>query len=157
MLPKVRAWLARIRTLLALPLWRIVGKPIVATSVGVVLTLVFDVRVSKFWAGPEYYKIYVVGPVGNEGEIKHVFAPSTSEPTLNRRIDGKFVKIETPDDKAGPDTAAQIAKELVAKEDTLMVIGHVFSTQTKAGLPHYLAAKPRIPVILMTETNPGQA
>jgi ABC-type branched-subunit amino acid transport system substrate-binding protein len=45
---------------------------------------------------------------------------------------------------------------VAARPDTLMVVGHFSSTATKAALPAYLrAARPKIPVIMTTETNPN--
>ncbi len=65
------------------------------------------------------------------------------------------VTYERIDHHGDPADAQKISMDLASRVDTLMVVGHFSSTQTKAALPAYLrSVTPPIPVIMTTETNP---
>jgi branched-chain amino acid transport system substrate-binding protein len=132
---------------------------VIGGAVAAVVTLVIGARVSNFFGGPDAYKIYVAGKLDSGDELKELFDAIPDEPKEDLTIDTKPIKIEKQDDKGDPHYAEQIAGDISRKDDALLVVGHVFSTSTKAALPYYLGgprqgADPPIPVILTTETNP---
>jgi ABC-type branched-subunit amino acid transport system substrate-binding protein len=133
---------------------RFLAKWMVTTVVGTTLAVVIGARVTRIFAGPENYKIYVIGKLGAKDDLKNLFAAIKEGQVPNLTIDTKPIKIEKRDDKGDPHSAEQIAREIAGLDDTLLVLGHVLSTQTKTALPYYQGAKPPIPVILTTETNP---
>jgi branched-chain amino acid transport system substrate-binding protein len=105
--------------------------------------------------GPDSYKIYVVGNLEREDSAaQQIYTELTAEGEL-KTFDGTPIEVELKDDQGDPDQARQLATKIAAKNDTLMVIGHIGSTQTKAALPVYFTANPPVPVILTTETNPN--
>ena len=137
---------------------RFLAKWMVTTVVGATLAVVIGARVTRIFAGPENYKIYVIGKLGAKDDLKNLFAAIKDGPVPNLTIDTKPIKIEKRDDKGDPHYAGQIARQIAGRDDTLLVVGHGLSTQTKAALPYYLGgvpegAKPAVPVILTTETN----
>src|SRR5579885_1338974 len=70
-------------------------------------------------------------------------------------LNGAAIQFEALNDLGEPSNAQRIAADLAARDNTLLVVGHISSTQTKQALPAYLQkARPPIPVILTTETNP---
>ena len=71
-----------------------------------------------------------------------------------RTLNGVPVKFEEIDDAGDPALARTIANSLASKPETLMVVGHVSSSNHEEALPVYMNAEPQIPVILTTETNP---
>jgi ABC-type branched-subunit amino acid transport system substrate-binding protein len=134
-------------------------KWVVTPAGGAILAFVIGARVTSFFAGPDYYKVYVVGKLGSDDELEKLFKAIPEGPVPNLTIDTKPVMIEKRDDKGDAHQAEQIAQEIAGKKDTLMIVGHALSTQTKVALPYYLGgapkgAEPPIPVILTTETNP---
>jgi branched-chain amino acid transport system substrate-binding protein len=140
-------------------LGRSLVKWVITPAIGSVVALVIGARVTSFFVGPENYKVYVIGKLGDEDELKTLFDAIPDGLVANLTIDKKPLKIEKRDDKGDPHYAEQVAQEISRRGDTLLVIGHTLSTQTKTALPYYLgearqSAKPPIPVILTTETNP---
>lgn len=129
-------------------------KWVAGAAIGTILTIVVGARVTEVWAGPEYYKVYVIGMLHGGDEGQELFESIHEGVVPNLTIDGKPIKIEKRDDQGDPQVAARIARDIAAREDTLLVIGHAWSTQTKAALPHYLGAPTPVPIILPTETNP---
>jgi len=85
-----------------------------------------------------------------DGFTKEFDARSKGE--LN--FEGAALTVAQEDDRGDPTRARQIAEKIARQPDTLMVIGHASSGQSKEALPIYLDARPPIPVILTTETNP---
>jgi branched-chain amino acid transport system substrate-binding protein len=86
----------------------------------------------------------------NDGFTKKFEARSQELATF----EGAALKVAQEDDRGDPVRARQIAERIARQPDTLMVIGHASSGQSREALPVYLAAEPPIPVILTTETNP---
>ncbi len=143
------------RVLLVLGILRNILLKVTGAAVGAFLALVIGARVTNYFSGPENYKIYVIGQLEVDSDIKDLFEAIKEGEVPGVSIDTKSVKIEKRDDKGDPHDAEQIAQEIAARNDTLLVVGHVFSTQTQAALPYYRGAQPPIPVILTTETNPN--
>jgi hypothetical protein len=138
---------------------RFLVKWVITTVVGATVAVVIGARVTRIFAGPESYKVYVTGKLGAKDELKKLFEAVPDGLVSNLSIDTKPIKIEKLDDKGAPHYAEQIAREIAGRDDTLLVVGHALSTQTKTALPYYVGgapqgAKPPIPVILTTETNP---
>src|SRR5262249_4195664 len=105
--------------------------------------------------GPDSYKVYIVGNLQREDSVaQQIYTEFTAEGDL-KTIDGTPIEVTLKDAQGDPTQARQIAAKIAVKNDTLLVIGHIGSTQTKAALPVYLAADPPVPVILTTETNPN--
>ncbi|MCP5245164.1 MAG: hypothetical protein H6937_04095 [Burkholderiales bacterium] len=140
------------------PLRKFVLIPIIAAVISIVLIG----RVTDWWTGANSYYIYLVGDYKNEQAIADVFegfrkssCKNDDSQTIIKVINTIPVKSRCIDDQGDPDKARQISSDLATRNDTLMVIGHVKSTQTKAALSSYLIdANPPIPVILTMETNP---
>jgi ABC-type branched-subunit amino acid transport system substrate-binding protein len=137
--------------------WAFVKKFIIPGLVGIVVSVALLGRVTDWWRGPSAYKIYIVGDFRPSfqatKEVRQGFAEGGDPRT---RIDGVPLSIEQRDDSGDPARAAEVASELIGRDDTLLVVGHLVSTQTEAALPYYLRkAKPQVPVILVTETNPN--
>lgn len=134
--------------------WRYVKialSPILAAIAGIV----FAEPIKQWWVGPESYRVYVIGNFSNSqdgsGQVRDGFREREGALT----IDKVKIEIEARDDHNDPQYAQKLSAELAAADDTLMVVGHMSSTQTRAALPNYLQqAEPPIPVILTTETNP---
>lgn len=118
--------------------------------------LVFTFFISRVVArigGPVSYKIYVVG------DFSRPAALSIFEAFRNQHLQlGEVsLRVASEDDHGDPAEAERIAAKLASNEDTLLVIGHTSSTQTKVALPYYLEAKPPVPVILTVETTSNLA
>jgi ABC-type branched-subunit amino acid transport system substrate-binding protein len=125
--------------------------PILASLVGTILIT----RAVANVIGPSSYTIYVVGDFGRSASerifqvFRHEHLPRFGDVPL---------RVTRMDDHGDPADAARIAASISkSTSDALMVIGHVTSSQTKAALPFYLAAKPPVPVILPMETTPDLA
>lgn len=144
--------------LILAPLRKFILIPIITAVISIVLIS----RITDWWTGADSYYIYLVGDYNNDRAIADVFEGFRGTPcrsddsqTINKVINSVPVKSRCVDDQGDPEKARQISADLAARNDTLMVIGHVKSTQTKAALPGYLIqAHPPIPVILTMETNP---
>jgi hypothetical protein len=54
-----------------------------------------------------------------------------------------------------PATAESMARELVGRDDTLLVIGHLDSGPTEASLPVYFRARPQVPFVASVQTDDG--
>ena len=85
---------------------------VVGPAVGAILALVIGARVTNFFGGPDTYKIYVVGKLGSEDELKKLFDAIPDAPRENLTIDTKPIKIEKQDDKGDPHYAEQIAADI---------------------------------------------
>ena len=121
--------------------------PIVTIIIGFVLASI------KGWLqGPEEYRIYFIGPLRDDPIVYQVYEG------LNERklpeIDSIPVKIETEDDRGDLDEVDSLARDIAQRRDVLMVVGHGYSSTSKKALPEYLAQQPKIPVMLVRETNP---
>ena len=144
--------------LILAPLRKFVLIPIITAVISIVLVS----RVTDWWTGADSYYIYLVGDYKNDQVIADMFegfrkspCKSNDSQTIKKVINSVPVKSKCVDDQGDPEKARQISTDLAARSDTLMVIGHVKSTLTKAALPGYLIeANPPIPVILTLETNP---
>jgi hypothetical protein len=129
--------------------------PLLSMLVGAVIIS----RITNWYFGTFPYKIYVVGNMNdsfsvakqiNDGFTKEFEARSQEL----KNFEGGALTVAQEDDRGDPVRARQIAEKIARQPDTLMVIGHTASGQSKEALPVYLAAEPPIPVILTTETNP---
>lgn len=119
---------------------------------GIISIAVVD-KVITWCCKPESYKIYVIGNL-RDGASKEISKGIKEKRDQNLKIDDVKIEIQEEDDKGDPRNATEISSKLAKANDTLMVVGHGSSTQTKAALPNYLQANPPVPVILTTETNP---
>lgn len=130
-------------------------KAVISPLIGAIILTIVVSNVADLWRGPDYYHIYVVGDSAETfvKDIRDKLKESIKGKDL--RIDGVKADIKYLDDQGKPDRAQEISSELAKAKDTLMVVGHFLSTQTKEALPNYLEADPPIPVILTTETNPN--
>jgi hypothetical protein len=135
-----------------LAIWKYLLIPVLTT----IFSIVIFARIEGWWRGPSTYKIYVVGNFsGHDPVTEAIWKGFNEKYSTNLKIDGINVAIEKVDDKGTVDNAKQISQVLAKRDDTLMVVGHIFSSQTEAALPAYLGAKPPIPVLLTVETNPN--
>jgi len=151
-------WLTRlyqswpVQTLLVGPLRFTVSRVMVTLFSIIVLA-----RIATWVVGPPSYRVYIIGDFTNtpkHGSVRKGFNPDKS---FSQTIDGCSVTVAAKDDKGSEKLALEIAQDLVARSDTLLVVGHMRSTMTRAALPEYLRREPPIPVILTLETNPDLA
>ena len=125
--------------------------PLVCALIGVMVIG----RLTNWVIGPKAYKIYVVGKFDDEAPRQIWGGVSEGESQL-RALDGVKLEIERVDDLGDPLNARRVASEISRRSDSLLVVGHIYSTQTKEALPAYLQeSDPPVPVILTTETNPN--
>ncbi len=142
-----KSWLSKLKKS---PLYLGVTNSIAATIVLVIATA----AIAPLWNGPDTYKVYFVGAL-EEKEVKRISDAFVHGGELGK-INGVPVDIEKVDDLGDPASAQQVAADIARRPDTLMVVGHVYSTQTREALPSYLRqVRPTIPVLLTTETNPS--
>jgi hypothetical protein len=122
---------------------------------GVPLALYF----AKYFIDLPPYKIYVVAgshyltkSANLERDTEFQFRSSPELSGLN--VDGVPVQLEVvplKDDE--PETARSMARYLVGKSDTLLVIGHLDSEPTEKSLPTYFKARPQVPFIASVQTD----
>jgi branched-chain amino acid transport system substrate-binding protein len=99
--------------------------------------------------------VYVVGALEDEA-TKQIWEGFSEQRSRLTSFGSVKVEVESVDDLGDPLNARRISLDLAERNDTLMIVGHHFSTQTKEALPAYLQqAQPPIPTILTTETNPN--
>jgi ABC-type branched-subunit amino acid transport system substrate-binding protein len=136
--------------------WNLLSKWIVLPLVGALVGVMLIGRITDRFIGPKSYKVVIVGNFREGGLVaQQVLKGIGDVDKLLGKIDDVNVEVAQSDDFGDPSNAHLKAVELASRSDTLMVVGHFSSTQTKAALPAYLrSAKPQIPVILTTETNP---
>jgi branched-chain amino acid transport system substrate-binding protein len=127
---------------------KFVALPLISTLVSAMIVG----RIANTLIGDNTYHVYVVGD-RTDKSVRDMM-DAANDGTFNVQFGTTTVKTEVLNDSGDPQQAELIAQQLVAKPDTLMVIGHVFSSSTKRALPVYMRAAPPIPVILTTETNP---
>lgn len=116
-------------------------------------------RITNWYFGTYPYKIYVVGnmndPFSVAKQINDGFTKEFEKRSQElKNFEGAALTVVQEDDRGDPTRARQIAEKIAGRPDTLMVIGHAASSQSKEALPVYMATEPPIPVILTTETNP---
>jgi hypothetical protein len=134
--------------------WKILRNWIVLPLFGALLGAILIGRIIDWVIGPKTYKICVVGNFQDGGPVASIW-DGISKASLGK-IDGLPIEFEKQNDSGDPLDAQRISADLATRSDVLMVVGHFASTQTKAALPAYLrTARPPIPVILTTETNPN--
>lgn len=121
---------------------------------GALLSAVLIGRLINVVMGPGSYKVYIIGNITDPGSKEMVEAFTARAGQLSK-LNQVPVEVKKLDDRGDPDMAERIAKELAARNDTLLVVGHLESTPTQKALPFYLQANPAVPVILTTETNPN--
>ncbi len=107
------------------------------------------------------YKIYIIG---DESSESFEFVKKLHEEILSKiksrnseyitKLNGVKIEFITKNDAGTDSLAIAGANEIANDPRTLMVIGHFYSTTTKAALPYYLESDPPIPVILITESSP---
>lgn len=141
----------------------ILRKWVLLPLVGALISVMLIGRVVDWVIGPKAYKVYVVGNFEgadatqnpNPSTADSIWAGISGQGSLSD-INGVPIKFEKWDDAGDPVDAQRISADLATRNDSLLVVGHFASTQTKAALPAYLRiATPPIPVILTTETNPA--
>lgn len=126
--------------------------PIIGALIG---SLVVQRAVTMMLMKPDSYKVYLVGPFDRQSDAADQMWSALARNSLGS-LDGVEVSLRKENDHGDEAAAVRIARSLAQRSDTLMVIGHLVSTQTRAALPVYLQdATPPIPVILATETNPS--
>jgi hypothetical protein len=105
--------------------------------------------------GIKTYCVYIVGNQ-HENSVGTLMEAASEANGRYASLPGNVtVKTELIDDYGDPQQAEAISRELATRPDTLMIVGHGYSTTSKQALPNYLGADPPIPVILTTETNPN--
>lgn len=139
---------------------KFIASPLRFAAMAVLMSLfstVFVGRVTNAIIGKPTYKVWVVGDFTNSGKhraIRDGFDPDRGSRT---KIDDCDIEFHVWDDKGDLSRAGGISQDLAGRNDTLLVVGHMRSTNTKEALKAYLHADPPIPVILTTETNPDLA
>ena len=108
---------------------------------------------SGWLKGVKEYRIYIVGSFDELGwpEIYDGFREHWDQNLIHLNevpIDIEFL------DWSDLQDAVEIANDIALKRDVLAVIGHGSSSASKIALPVYMSQEPKIPVILVTETNP---
>jgi ABC-type branched-subunit amino acid transport system substrate-binding protein len=123
--------------------------PLVATLIGATIIS----RIANRILSPTSYKIYIVGNMDKSVAAQKIaLAFETCALKDFRDVPLSVVKRN---DEGEPSQARQLAESISREPDTLLVVGHIASGQTKEALPIYLAVQPPIPVILTTETTPN--
>lgn len=155
----IKLFASLLRRFLLAPLRRFVLIPILMAIIGIIIVG----RVTDWWTGPDSYSIYLVGDFRNDPAIAGIFEgflgasceKSDGEIIRDKGIAGVPVRVKCLDDRGDAAEARRISADLAQRDDTLMVVGHIYSTLTKEALPNYLRqARPAIPVVLTAETNP---
>ena len=130
-------------------------KWIVLPLLGALIGVMVIGRLTNWVTGPKTYKIYVVGKFDDEAP-RQIWGGLSDGSSQLRTLDGVNLELEKVDDLGDPLNARRVASEISRRSDALLVVGHIYSTQTKEALPVYLQeANPPVPVILTTETNPA--
>jgi branched-chain amino acid transport system substrate-binding protein len=130
-------------------------KWIVLPLLGALLGVMVVGRLTNWIIGPKAYKVYVVGRFDDEAP-RQIWGGLSDGSSQLRTLDGVNLELEKIDDLGDPLNARHVASEIGRRSDALLVVGHIYSTQTKEALPVYLQeSDPPVPVILTTETNPG--
>src|SRR5215472_12244733 len=133
-----------------------VNQNVLSQVLSAILSLIIVARVTNWWTGPQSYRVYVVGSFNpSEETTQEVWQGFTQKGNPLGTIDGVTVVADRENDAGNPKEATSVAAQLAERSDTLMVLGHVLSTQSKAALPFYLLhIEQPVTVILTTETNP---
>ena len=137
-------------------IWHFINENVLTQVLTAILSLIIVARVTNWWTGPQTYRVYVAGSFNPPEETtQEVWTGFTQKGESLGSIDGISVVAGRVNDSGNPEEAAKVAKDISQRNDTLMVVGHLLSSQSKAALPVYLQniAVP-VPVILATETNP---
>jgi hypothetical protein len=130
----------------------------------VIFALVVGIPAAVYFAyyitEPTPFKVYIVAGSHylNKSTDPNVdtagqFMSSFPKKRLADFVDVNLEIVELPDDD--PKTAVIKAQELIAKDDALLVIGHLDSEPTEASLPVYLKARPQVPFIASVQTDDG--
>jgi branched-chain amino acid transport system substrate-binding protein len=135
--------------------WRVLSTWIIVPLLGTLIGAMVVGRVAASILGPTSYRVYVVGNFQAANLPTRILSGLQKSGSLGE-INGVEIKLERQIAFGDPAAAEQRAEDIASRPDTLMVVGHFSSTATKAALPAYLrAARPKIPVIMTTETNPN--
>ncbi|MFC2129031.1 ABC transporter substrate-binding protein, partial [Bacteroidota bacterium] len=122
--------------------------------VSAIVAFVIISPIKRVLQNPDAF-IYVIGDFNKEmvNDIYEKF----DDRTILSDIEclGVNIKIRNINDGGDPDQVVKLSKKYADKYNTLMIIGHFYSSQTAKALPNYMEALPQIPVILTTETNPN--
>jgi hypothetical protein len=128
------------------------GKHVLVPLLTLIAGLVFGDPIKNWWVGPAQYKVYLIGP--SDAQTNKLFSDFQDQFQLKPlSIDRVGLTVEIRDDEGKVDQAKIWARKISEQPDTLVVIGHVLSQQTKAALPIYFGEEPPIPVIATTETD----
>ena len=110
-------------------------------------------RIASRILAPDSYKIYIIGDLDNSAAAQKI---ALAFDLCNlREFRGVPLEVAKRNDAGEPAQARQLAENVSRQPNTLLVIGHIASGQTKEALPIYLAVQPPIPVILTVETTPN--
>jgi hypothetical protein len=127
---------------------------IFALAVGLPAAVYF----AYYFIEPKPYKIYIVAGSHYLNKSKDPNLDTATQFKLSfpkRRladfVDVDLEVVELSDDDCK--TAVAKAQELAAKDDTLLVIGHLDSEPTEASLPFYLNARPQVPFLASVQTD----
>jgi ABC-type branched-subunit amino acid transport system substrate-binding protein len=135
--------------------WHFISRNLLSQVLSAILSIIVIARITNWWTGPQAYKVYVVGSFNpSEETTQEVWQGFTESAAPLGSIDGINVVADRANDAGDAKQAAKTATELSSRNDVLMVLGHILSTQSQAALPAYLHTNPPVPVILATETNP---
>lgn len=128
------------------------GKYILLPLFVVFISGVF-VNIFGWLQGPTEYRIYIVGSFEELGwsEIYDGFRERWNQKPIS--VNDVPIRADFLDWKDLP-KAEEIANEIALRTDVLAVVGHGNSSASRIALPVYMAQDPKIPVILVTETNP---
>ena len=130
-------------------------KWIIFPMIGALIGVMVIGRMTNWLLGPKAYKIYVVGRFDDESP-RQIWGGLSDGSSQLGTLDGVHLELEKVDDLGDPLNARRVASEIAHRSDALLVVGHIYSTQTREALPVYLQeSDPPVPVILTTETNPG--
>jgi branched-chain amino acid transport system substrate-binding protein len=135
--------------------YRISLKWLFLPLLGALVGTFFISRIVAAIRGPADYNIYVVGDL--DRPATHSILEAFEKEQGRLKLGDVDLGIQFRDDHGDPEEAKRIAAKLARSEDTLLVVGHIISSQTKLALPSYLGARPRVPVILAVETTPNLA
>jgi ABC-type branched-subunit amino acid transport system substrate-binding protein len=121
--------------------------------VGALIGATIVTRIASRILAPNSYKIYIVGNMDKSVAAQKI---ALAFDTCGLKdFSGVRLEVVKRNDEGEPSQARQLAENISRQPDTLLVIGHIASGQTKEALPIYLAVQPPIPVILTTETTPN--
>jgi hypothetical protein len=132
----------------------VVSQYVLIPAILVLSGVVINDRLKDSFVGPKTYKIFLVGNLADQ-ETLRVYRGVEMESRLSGlSFDGISIELERRDDFANESIARSVSQDLAERSDTLLVLGHVLSTQTRAALPQYFGVDPPVPVVTTVDTLP---